>query len=86
MNIAEAVKKALKVNGLITRSSDKLPGADIYSAVKPTNSYATCILVVMEGGKTNGICRWWNPTADDLMADDWDVIKEEGDAIDKENV
>lgn len=30
----------------------------------------------MKGERIDRACRWWNPTADDLMADDWTVIKE----------
>ena len=76
MYIHEAVKKALEENGLIIRSSAKETKSDIYSAIRPSNSYDTCKLIVMRGDKAAGACRWWNPTADDLMADDWNVIKE----------
>lgn len=76
MRIHEAVKKALEEDALIIRSSAKEPESDIYSAIRPTNSYDTCRLVVLENGKFKRACRWWNPTADDLMADDWTIIKE----------
>lgn len=76
MYIHEAVKKALEEDGLIIRASAKESESDIYSAIRPTNSYDTCRLIVMRAGKIERACRWWNPTADDLMADDWTIIKE----------
>lgn len=76
MHIHEAVKKALEEDGLIIRESAKEPESDIYSAIRPANSYDTCRLLMMRAGKVEGACRWWNPTADDLMADDWTTIKE----------
>lgn len=76
MHIHEAAKKALEESGLIIRTSAKEPESNIYSAIRPTNSYDACRLITMRAGKTEKACRWWNPTADDLMADDWTVIKE----------
>lgn len=76
MHIHEAVKKALAENGRIIRTSAVETESDIYSAIRPTNSYDTCLLTVMKNGKPERTCRGWNPTADDLMADDWVVIKE----------
>lgn len=78
MKIHEAVKKALEEDALIIRTSAREPESDIYAAIKPTNSYDTCRLVVMIGGKPESACRCWNPTADDLMADDWNVAGETG--------
>ncbi len=75
MNIQKAVKRALEENGLIIRTSAKEPQSDTYSAIRPINSYDTCRLVVLKKGKIERACRWWNPTADDLMADDWTVVK-----------
>lgn len=76
MYIYEAVKNALEENGLIIRASAKELESEIYSAIRPSNSYDTCRIVVINKGKVNRACHWWNPTADDLMADDWLVIKE----------
>lgn len=76
MRIHEAVKKALEEDALIIRTSAKEPESDSYSAIRPTNSYDTCRLIVIREGKIERACRWWNPTADDLMADDWTIIKE----------
>lgn len=76
MYIHEAVREAMRDNALIIRTSARETKSDIYSAIRPTNSYDTCLLVVMKGERIDRACRWWNPTADDLMADDWTVIKE----------
>ncbi len=76
MYIHEAVREAMRDNALIIRTSARETKSDIYSAIRPTNSYDTCLLVVMKGEKIDRACRWWNPTADDLIADDWTVIKE----------
>lgn len=76
MYIHEAVREAMRDNALIIRTSARKTKSDIYSAIRPTNSYDTCLLVVMKGEKIDRACRWWNPTADDLIADDWTVIKE----------
>jgi hypothetical protein len=76
MGIAEAVKKAIEENGLIARKSAVRPESTRYAMIKPTNSYETCYLIVSIDGKPEKSCRCWNPTADDLMADDWCVIKE----------
>lgn len=75
MNIQEAVKNALEGNMTIYRESAKGECEDIYAVIKPTNTYDTCLLVVktIEGDKKS--CRSWNPTADDLIADDWEVLR-----------
>lgn len=81
MKIDEAVKKAMETNGYICRNN-KDWGKDYRILIKPTNSYECCILVIFrrdvpqlpQGSHSRS---WWNPTADDLMADDWEVIKEE---------
>ena len=77
MNIQEAAKKALESNGTIYRESVK--GGDIkrYGAIKPTNTYDTCLLVILSEGQVEKSCRCWNPTADDLIADDWEVTDEQ---------
>lgn len=68
---------------MIIRASAKEPVSDIYSAIRPTNSYDTCRLILMRAGRAERACRWWNPTADDLMADDWIVIREKGDGTEE---
>lgn len=74
MFIHEAVKKALKEKGGIYRKKYiEVFGKKLY--VMPTNGYATCYLRI-EGEKPNPRGRNWNPTAEDLAADDWEVFKE----------
>lgn len=76
MNIQEAVKQALEDNKVIYRESAKGECADIYAVIKPTNSYDTCLLIVKSGKGDKKSCRHWNPTADDLIADDWKVLRD----------
>ncbi len=76
MNIQEATKKALEDGGLIYRTSTKLANEARNGGIFPTNTYDTCILVVMDKGVPKKSCRAWNPTADDLVANDWEVVKE----------
>ncbi|MEH2947070.1 MW1434 family type I TA system toxin [Sporofaciens sp. JLR.KK001] len=76
MNIQEATKKAVEDGGLIYRTSTMQANKARHGAVNPTNTYDACILVVMEKGVQKKSCRAWNPTADDLLADDWEVAKE----------
>lgn len=75
MNIQEAVKTALKEDTLICRTSAKMENMSLFGAIKPTNTYNICLLLVINNGKINKGSRWWNPTADDLTADDWEVLK-----------
>lgn len=74
MYIHEAVMEDMRDNALIIRASAKETESGIYSAIRLTNSYDTCLFLVMKGQSIDRACRWWNPTADDLMADDWNVI------------
>lgn len=46
MFIHEAVKKALKIDGVIYRKSARPEGEATYGAIKPTNSYDSCIVIV----------------------------------------
>lgn len=70
MKISEAVNKALEKNGALQRESLRWTGVLII----PTNSSeCCCILPTKSKHQQPGRC--WNPTADDLMADDWEVVK-----------
>lgn len=71
MNIQNAVKQALETDGYIKRSSLDCSR----TLIRPTNSYDCCIIFVE--GKENQQSRYWNPTADDLTADDWECISGE---------
>ncbi len=73
MVISEAVKLAMEQGGMIYRKgiwSDK-GFSNVF--IRPTNSYDNCIVVKYQDGKEKSSCRNWNPTAEDLMADDWEL-------------
>lgn len=74
--IHEAVEKALENDGVIYRKSAKREEQDRYAVIKPTNSYETCILIVCAYDKPEKSARSWNPTADDLAADDWECLED----------
>lgn len=77
MNIQMAVKKAIDHNGYIARRKCEDDKSFRVTRIKPTNSYATCIVFTFDQeGKRIASCKNWNPTADDLMAEDWKVFKE----------
>ena len=50
------------------RWSNEFPGRGV--CIQPTNSPDGCIV---ESDVDKGDRRRWNPTADDLIADDWEV-------------
>lgn len=70
MNIQDAVKKARETKGCIKRKSLHYSR----TLIRPTDSYDCCIIFIE--GKENQQSRYWNPTADDLIADDWEVVTE----------
>lgn len=75
MHINEAVKKALESKGFIYREAEIKKFSGNYALIQPTNSYDACILIICENGKAKSGSRCWNPTADDLMADDWTITE-----------
>ncbi len=66
MNIAEATKKALSINGYIYRENE----CELIR-IQPTTSFDCCV-VYSNGGQRSAVR--WNPDALDLIADDWQVI------------
>ena len=70
MFIHEAVKEALGANGWIIRQ-----GVEIFKhlAIKPTNTGFNCIVKA----RLTKESPCWNPSAEDLMADDWVVVSGE---------
>ena len=71
MYIHEAVKAALEIKGKITRPQED---PDMHIEITPTNTYDACLITVVQGEKKiTGRC--WNPKVNDLMADDWTVIR-----------
>ena len=75
VRIHEAVERAMKENKEIFRKSAKYNCSDLYATIKPTNSYDACLIIVNKGNRRKS-GRNWNPTADDLMANDWEVTTE----------
>lgn len=75
MDIKEAVKEAVEIGGFIERKAFGNENAFRKYKIKPTNSRATCVTYVLDkNGKTAKHCKDWNPTADDLTADDWEAL------------
>lgn len=74
MKIGKAVKEAIAKDGVIRRKSKVNGFLTIRSVIKPTSSHNTCLLILIDNGKIKRGSAWWNPTADDLMADDWEVL------------
>lgn len=69
MRIHEAVEKALKEKSPITRASLR----DFDFKVFPTDSSDCCYIV----NEKQQPARCWNPTANDLLADDWELVTKE---------
>ena len=79
MGIKEAVTQAMRLRGVIYRPQNT-DGGKIINAIRPTNSYDCCQALCSDLNGHRGSIRW-NPTADDLMANDWEVAErwEDGD-------
>ena len=77
MRIHEAVKGAMRINGIIFRKSARRPESEVFAVIKPSNSYETCQLIICKYGSAERAARSWNPTADDLTADDWEYAGDE---------
>ena len=71
MKIYEAVEKALKEKRPITRTGLRDFGFEIF----PTDSSDCCYIIPKDKKQQPGRC--WNPTANDLMADDWELVTKE---------
>ncbi|MBR9213386.1 DUF2829 domain-containing protein [Staphylococcus aureus] len=70
MNIQEATKLAMEKGISIRREKDWKESHR--TKILPTNdSFLQCIISNSDG--TN-LIRYWQPSADDLMANDWEVI------------
>ncbi|EAF6236001.1 DUF2829 domain-containing protein [Listeria monocytogenes] len=68
MNIREAVIRAQNEGKYIYRESDMEHSPTIN--ILPTNTIDCCLLVDDE---SNEVGKRWNPTANDLIAIDWEV-------------
>lgn len=75
MDICAAVMTAMQENGFIARKSCDF--GDGRTLIKPTSSSDCCIVIFQrEGQKKRQQVKCWNPTADDLLAVDWEVVTE----------
>ena len=68
MNIKEAVELAMKEGKYIYKESEKNEGIEI--DIFPTNTWDCCVLISKDSDKVG---KRWNPTASDLIANDWKV-------------
>ncbi|MDS3908743.1 DUF2829 domain-containing protein [Staphylococcus hominis] len=69
MNIQDATKLATKK--LLTMTRKEWEG-NHQTQVLPTNDSCLHCIVTSKDGKQ--LIRYWQPSADDLMADDWEVV------------
>ncbi|MDO4451363.1 MAG: hypothetical protein Q4B89_00865 [Lachnospiraceae bacterium] len=76
MYIHEATAEAMKINGFISRETTATTG-EVYAVAKQTNSYNACFMFVCRNGKMEFGGELWNPTVEDLIADDWEVLRDE---------
>ena len=75
MDIRKAIKKAIDENSFIARTD--LDFGEGRTLVRPTNSSVCCIVVYQrEGARKRQQIKCWNPTGDDLLSTNWEVIKE----------
>lgn len=74
--ISEAAKLAAEQGRLMVRKSIISKSDTVFGAVQPTNSYERCKLIVFKEDETRS-CRCWNPTQADLVADDWELLRDE---------
>lgn len=70
MNICEATKKAVEINGYITRDFKDIPENAVF--IKPTDTENNCILTL----DISHFRRGWQPCASDLMSESWKVVTE----------
>lgn len=76
MYIQDAVKQAISSNAKVYREKVNRDSGIKKMYIKPTNSYDACVVMILEDKKEVSSCRNWNPTADDLMSDDWELFTE----------
>ena len=74
MNIIEVTKKALAENKCISRKS-----WDSRIAIMPTNEAGVnCVLISLDLLRCQSSRVGWQPSADDLIAQDWIIIELHG--------
>lgn len=77
MYIHEAVREAMKINGIIFRKSMRRTESEIFAVIKPSNSYETCQLIISRYGKAERDVRSSAVGFHDLAADDWNYSGDE---------
>lgn len=75
MYINEAIEKALEVNGILRRKSVTYSENCRFAVIKPSLRTECCDLVMCHNGKFEVTRKMWKPTAEDLQANDWEVLK-----------
>lgn len=74
MYIHEAVNIAIQEDKVICRKSVERCTPETQNIVIfPTSSYVTCCVAKVKENVVVDILYNWNPTANDLIADDWQV-------------
>lgn len=68
MNIQEATKKAVEIDGYITGG-----GFKNVVFIKPTDGVDCCIAFLNKDNSRRG----WEPYASDLISDDWEAVTKE---------
>lgn len=82
MYIQQVVKTAVEINrnskekAFIRRKDISSGMIESQTYIYPTNGYDCCIVFSLSSmlRRTERQSRYWNPTADDLTADDWEVV------------
>lgn len=73
MHLHEAVQQALEKDMLIARKEFIGRGADEYSALE-VKLRSTLLMIVICGTTITRTQKFWIPSQDDLLADDWILI------------
>lgn len=76
MDIVSATKEALAFGCLMTRDNGRWKG---YVAIKPTNTAVCCVMYTRFRHNGEYVCNtepYWNPKAEDIIADDWELTSE----------
>ena len=69
MSIAEAIRNAMEKHCMIRRQS----WSEFFGSIKPTNDYSCCCVACSRSEKPPR--KYWNPLADDLLAEDWELTE-----------
>ena len=71
MTISKAAAIAAEKGKCMTRESVRAETNGTMLIIKPTNTSECCILIDTRKRRPGGSIRWWNPTLEDLTANDW---------------